>query len=80
MTYFRNLRRLDCAVAVCDEVVSAHYVPAVNMAEELLEAVEKLQSRLLENQEPRKVGKRLFSFGTYRQQPTYNKKKQPINF
>lgn len=42
---------------MCDEVVSAHYVPAVNMAEELLEAVEKLQSRLLENQEPRKVGK-----------------------
>lgn len=42
---------------MCDEVVSAQYVPAVNMAEELLEAVEKLQSRLSENQEPRKVGR-----------------------
>ena len=30
-------------------------VPAVNMAEELLEAVDRLQSRLQENQEPRKV-------------------------
>lgn len=30
-------------------------VPLVNMAEELLEAVERLQSRLSENQEPRKV-------------------------
>lgn len=37
-------------------MVSAHCVPAVNMAEELLEAVEKLQSRLSESQEPRKVG------------------------
>lgn len=30
-------------------------VPLVNMAEELLETVERLQSRLSENQEPRKV-------------------------
>lgn len=30
-------------------------VPTVNMAEELLEIVERLQSRLLENPEPRKV-------------------------
>lgn len=30
-------------------------VPAVNMAEELLETVDRLQSRLLENPEPRKV-------------------------
>lgn len=29
--------------------------PAVNMAEELLETVERLQSRLLDNTEPRKV-------------------------
>lgn len=34
---------------------SGQHVPAVNMAEELLEAVEKLQLRLAENQEPRKV-------------------------
>lgn len=66
MTYFRNLNGLDWAGALCDELVSAHYVPAVNMAEELLEAVEKLQSRLSENQEPRKVG-----IGySYQQQPT----------
>ncbi len=36
-------------------VASGQHVPAVNMAEELLEAVEKLQFRLTENQEPRKV-------------------------
>lgn len=30
-------------------------LPLVNMAEELLETVERLQSRLSENQEPRKV-------------------------
>ena len=40
-----------------DEAVSGHRVPpaAVNMAEELQETVERLQSRLLENPEPRKV-------------------------
>ncbi|KAI5621506.1 elongin-A, partial [Silurus asotus] len=37
--------------------------PAVNMAEELLEAVEKLQSRLSENQEPRKLLKTLKRLG-----------------
>lgn len=34
---------------------SGQQVPAVNMAEELMEAVEKLRLRLDENQEPRKV-------------------------
>lgn len=34
---------------------SGRHVPAVNMAEELMEAVEKLRLRLDENQEPRKV-------------------------
>lgn len=36
-------------------MASGQHVPAVNMAEEILEAVEKLQLRLGENSEPRKV-------------------------
>ncbi|XP_026785571.3 elongin-A isoform X2 [Pangasianodon hypophthalmus] len=63
VTYFRNLYGSHWACALCDEVVSAHYVPAVNMAEELLEAVEKLQSRLSESQEPRKLLKTLKRLG-----------------
>ncbi|KAK2830716.1 hypothetical protein Q5P01_018647 [Channa striata] len=46
-----------------DEVVSGDRVPAVNMAEELLETVDRLQSRLLENPEPRKLLKTLKRLG-----------------
>ncbi|XP_041867976.1 elongin-A [Melanotaenia boesemani] len=38
-------------------------VPAVNMAEELLETVERLQSRILDNPEPRKLMKTLKRLG-----------------
>ncbi|XP_014033029.2 elongin-A [Salmo salar] len=47
----------------CNEAASGHRAPAVNMAEELLEAVERLQSRLCENLEPRKLQKTLKRLG-----------------
>lgn len=64
MTFFRNLHlewrkfaavKQQQAPTTTAVVASGQHVPAVNMAEEILEAVEKLQLRLSENQEPRKV-------------------------
>ncbi|KAK7898506.1 hypothetical protein WMY93_019359 [Mugilogobius chulae] len=60
---FMNTLQDQVAVARNEAVSGRVRVPSVNMAEDLLETVDRLQSRLGENQEPRKLVKALRRLG-----------------